>query len=151
MNTLTPEQREKRRASALAWYHANREKVNAKARARYVPRPRKPSKYGVSYATDRKEYYRVWRDANRDKFRGYMRKHYFKYLDVNRALHRHWAKLKRERNPDMARLKSQMQRDQLSNSYIARNILGIPTRECPPELIAMVREHVRLRRELRSK
>jgi hypothetical protein len=140
---------ENERSAGLSWYYANREKVCAKARAKYKPKPRKKSKYGCFANT--KEYYRAYRAANREKYNAAIRKHYYKNLEASRAYGCKMAKNWRDNNPEEVKKRNEEQRSKLSDSYVARCIMGIPTRQCPRDVIELVREHVKLSRELRNK
>jgi hypothetical protein len=140
---------ENERSVCLAWYYANREKVCAKKRASYKPKPRKKSKYGTFANT--KEYYRAYRAANRERYNAARRKHYWENIEASRAYSRKMAKNWREKFPEEAKKRNYEERSKLSDSYVARCIMGIPTRQCPRDVIELVREHVKLRRELRKK
>jgi ADP-heptose:LPS heptosyltransferase len=140
---------ENKRSAGLSWYYRNREKVCAKSRASYKPKPRKKSKYGTFANT--KEYYAAYRAANRERYNAALRKHYWKNLEASRAYACKMAKNWRDNNPDEAKKRNEEQRSKLSDSYVARCIMGIPTRQCPRDVIELVREHVKLRRELRKK
>lgn len=139
---------ENKRSVGLSWYYANREKVCAKNRAAYKPKPRKKSKYGI--VSGSKEYQQAYRAANRERYNAAMRKHYYKNLEASRAYACKMAKNWREKFPEEAKKRNEEQRSKLSDSYVAKCIMGIPTRQCPRDVIELVREHVKLRRELRK-
>jgi hypothetical protein len=111
--------------------------------------PRKPQKPRPRHF-DEKAYFAQWRADNREKCRGYAKAWRERHLDVARAKARHFAAKRRKAFPDEARQKSKLMRDKLCDAYVARNVMGVPTRECPREIIELVRSYLVLKRETKN-
>lgn len=127
------------RDAATAYRTANLELVRAKDRARIA----------AMTPEQKREKWNRWADANREHVRAYSRemarKLYAAKPDAYRALAKRW----RDDNRELTQAMSRASRTNLSRGYVA-TLLGMPASDTPPELIALKREQLAIKRMARE-
>lgn len=167
--------REKTRKAALAWYAetrkdpakmAERRKANsARARGAYVHVPRKPGLKGEEAAIRRREWQAEYRSKNASRVNAYARAWRKANPELVRAEYERSYEARQRRKAEYYRQNPQKviervmrwrtaNRDKVLNYSVRRNLassLECSLREVPEELIQLMRAHLNLQNELRTK
>lgn len=144
-------------AARLAYYHRNREAINAKAAARYrldaAFRERAKARAKLARIKNPEHYKQVkadYRYARKEELAAAQLRRYYRNHSAHLALHAKYREQNRPRQRAFARAKSATISDQYVREQLSKYSM-ISMSEWPPELVEAKRLQIRLKRMTLSK